>query len=86
MITIKRNYLTKSKEILRDMNKHFYSFSKVTIIIECDNSKTIVLNNNEKTSYWINNDTVIVDIIHALNDVKSIDIVMSDYLESLVLN
>lgn len=86
MITIKRNYLKKAKDILRDMNKHYYSFSKVTIIIECDNSKTIVLNNKEKTSYWIINDTVLVDVMHALTNIKSIDITMSDYLKSLVLN
>ena len=86
MITVKRNYLKSTKSILKYMNEKFYSFDKVNIIIECDNTFTLVLNDMNKTEFRILNQRVLIQIINALTNIKSIEFNLSDYLLKLVLN
>ena len=86
MLVIKRKYFKKSKEILKDMNKLYYSFSKVTIIHNIDNSFNIILNNNEKTTYWLINTNYLCDIIECLNNSnKSIDFDLQNFIKESLL-
>lgn len=85
MISIKRNYLKSTKAILKFMNEKFYSFDKVYIITECDNTFTLKLNDINKTEFRVLNQKVLIQLINALTDIKSIEFKLSDYLLKLVL-
>lgn len=86
MIRIKKHYKNQTKSILKFMNERYYHFDKVSIIIECDNTFTIQLNDITNTEFRILNQKVLIEIINAVNDFKIIDIKLSDYIIKLVLS
>ena len=86
MITIKRNLNKETRAILNYMNEKYYSFDKIYIIIECDCTFTIKINDTLGTEFRVLNQRVLKEIIISLNDYKSIEFKLSDYLLKLVLN
>lgn len=79
-----KNIKKQTKEILNDMEYKFYSYDKVYIIHECDNTFTLKLVNVNK-EYRILNQMVLIELIPIINEYKTIEFQLSEYLNKLVL-
>ena len=65
MITIKRDYYDETKEILKKCQHLYYGFSICNLNIS-EHKKEIVLNDNNKTTFIVYHDGVIVEVLNAL--------------------
>ena len=73
MYTIKRDYNKETKEILKKLNSHWYTFSSITINLK---TNEIILNDNDKTTLHYQYELTVQEVIHAnFKSIKSLDLI-----------
>lgn len=73
MYTIKRDYNKETKDILKKLNSHWYTFSSITINLK---TNEIILNDNDKTTLHYQYELTVQEVIHAnFKSIKSLDLI-----------